>query len=85
MVVANPLYGQDSYENDTKYSQHDLDYDCPIDKQYYDDEVIDSSKEDFDDPMENGDHVSDTDSEVIARRDYENSNPVYADDITLIN
>ncbi len=92
MVVENPLYGQGShgYENDTEYSQHDLDYnDCPIDnvKQYYD-EVIDSSEEDFDDPMEHDDHVSVLDSEgydVIACRDYENSNPVYADDITLIN
>ncbi len=64
-------------------------YGRPIDniKQYYD-EVVDSSEEDFDDPMENNDHVSVIDSEgydVIARRDYENSNPVYADDITLIN
>ncbi len=62
--------------------------DKPIIKQYYD-EIVDSDEEEFDDLRKKDSHISVIDSEGydVLRTDYlyENSAPVYSDDVTLIN
>ncbi len=76
--------GKHRYDEPIDISKHRRDQ--PI-KQYYD-EIVDSDEENFDAPLDDkDDHISVIDSEGydVIGTDYENSAPVYNDNIRLLN